>query len=65
MGGADDCYGHGIDVEETASTITISLYTGWLPRNYGGCNAAALEYTTLVETEQPTGDRKIIDGNTE
>lgn len=65
FGGVDDCYGHDVDFEETASTITISLYAGRLPRNYEGCNALAVKYTTLVETQQPIGDREIIYGNTE
>lgn len=65
QGGVDDCYGHDVEVEETASTVTISLSTGGLPRHVGGCDAPLLEYTTLVETEQPVGDRAIIDGHAE
>ncbi|MGP9682436.1 MULTISPECIES: hypothetical protein [unclassified Brachybacterium] len=65
LGGVDDCYGHDVDVEETASSITISVSTGGLPRHIGGCDAPLLEYTTLVETEQPVGDRTIIDGHAE
>lgn len=65
MGGVDDCYGHDVEVEETVSTVTISLSTGGLPRHIGGCDAPLLEYTTLVETEQSVGDRTIIDGHAE
>lgn len=64
-GGVDDCFGHLVEVEETDSSITISLATGGLPRNREACILPAVEYTTLIETEQPIGDREIIDGNEE
>jgi hypothetical protein len=61
-GGTDACPGHDVEVQETAGTVTITLSTGWLPGIDGGCSAQAVEYTTLVETEQPIGDREIVDG---
>lgn len=62
-GGLDECFGHDVEVKETAGTITISLSTGWLPRSEQVCNLPGVKYTTLVETSDPIGDREIIDGN--
>lgn len=61
------CYRHDVDVVETAVSITITLYSGRLrDAKKLPCsdliNADIPTDTMIIETEDPVGDRKTVDG---
>lgn len=64
-GGNENCDVLGrVDVEETATTVTIRLWTGWPPGYNGGpCTAEALMKQVLVSLSSPLAGRTIVDGN--
>jgi hypothetical protein len=64
-GGNENCDVLGrVDVEETSTTVTIRLWTGWPPGYSGGpCTAEALLKEVLVSLSSPLAGRTIVDGN--
>jgi hypothetical protein len=62
-GGVPECDPIGrVDVQETATTVTITLYSGRPPGEPMACIAIALYQELLVELSSPLGDRTIVDG---
>ncbi|MDQ4129654.1 MAG: hypothetical protein M3133_01455 [Actinomycetota bacterium] len=50
-----------VEVVETATTVTITLYEGHTGRDIA-CIELAVQKATLVELEEPLGSREVIDG---
>jgi hypothetical protein len=62
-GGVPECEPVGrVDVQETATTVTITLYTGRPPGEPQACIAIALYQELIVELSAPLGSRTIVDG---
>jgi hypothetical protein len=62
-GGVPECEPVGrVDVQETATTVTITLYTGRPPGEPQACIAIALYQELVVELSAPLGSRTIVDG---
>ncbi len=62
--GVEPCYvlDH-VEVVETGTTVTITLYQGHDPAARDvACIELAVQKTTFVELDQPVRDREIIDG---
>ncbi len=52
-----------VEVAETPAMVTITLYEGHDPdAQEVACIELAVQKSTLVELEQPLGDRKLVDG---
>ena len=61
-GGVEECEGlDRVEVDETAETVTITLYTGRVPSAEVCIEIAVLKAIT-VDLDAPLGDREIIDG---
>jgi hypothetical protein len=62
-GGLPECEPIGrVNVEETATTVTITLYTGRPPGEPQACIAIAVYQELIVELSAPLGSRTIVDG---
>jgi hypothetical protein len=62
--GVEPCYVLGrVDVAETASSVTITLWTGTGPAAAGvACIQVAAYYEVIVQLQGPLGTRTVIDG---
>lgn len=61
-GGVEECDGLArVDVDETDSSVTITLHTGRVPTAEVCIEIAVLKAVT-VELDSPLGDREIVDG---
>lgn len=68
-GPAPDCFKYDAEVVETPETITITLFSGWIPNSDSLCPDRILDASNhiekiAVETKEPINGRTIIDGKT-
>ena len=62
-GGLPECEPIGrVDVQETATSVTITLYTGRPPGEPQACVAIAVYQELIVELSAPLAGRTIVDG---
>lgn len=58
-GGSRGCFGEYFTVEETDTTVKVTVIEGWLDGNQS-CSMEASQYKMAVPLSKPLGDRKII-----
>lgn len=63
VSGSPNCYGAAAHVQETATTITVTVVTGRLATTTAQTCLIVASYSTLVVTlEQPVGSRQVLSG---